>query len=216
MKKSKEYSVLLALLILLSGCGVEEYRPQSGDLLFQINEQNDFVDAIVETTSGKQDMPYSHVAILDKEGGEYFVIEAVTKGGVHKIKLQEFLDSSAHTKSGKPVVDVYRIREHVNAKTIISNAEKYIGKPYDFNFLPTDSAIYCSELVHKSYLDNEGNPIFKSSAPMTFKDTTGQTMSLWINYFGKRNMAISEGVMGTNPVGISKENSIEQVYRYWE
>lgn len=204
---------LLAAL-LIGACNNGNFIPQNGDLLFQVNESNEFTDAITTSTAINTDLPFSHVGIAQVEEGNVFVIEAVPDGGVRKVTLSEFLDGSAHTSGKKPIVVVYRLTRDIDLKKVMGIAEGYIGLPYDSAFQPDDSSFYCSKLVLKSYTDTEGNPVF-TSKPMSFKDSTGNISALWREYFKKLNKKVPEGSPGTNPYDMSQENVIREVYRYF-
>jgi hypothetical protein len=211
----KHFVAISILLILITSLSCDKkFKLLSGDLLFQINESSDFTKAITTTTGEHKEFSYSHVGIVKCKGDLIKVIEALPKTGVHEITLQEFLDSSAHNKSGKPLVVVMRINEPYAETEVISNAEKFIGKPYDHVFSTDDSAIYCSELVYKSYLKTNGNALFTAN-PMSFKDSTGTISKLWIDYFGKLGKAVPDGKPGTNPNDMSKEKCLKEVYRYF-
>lgn len=205
---------LLLVCVFATSCMNRKFEPESGDLLFQVNESNDFTDAITTSTADSAALPFSHVGIVKVENNVVTVIEAVPDGGVHEISLNDFLAGSAHTKQGKPLVVVYRMKENIDLKSAVKNAEKYIGLPYDSAFQPDDSAFYCSELVFKSYLDKQNKPVF-SSKPMSFSDSTGSISQLWIEYFKRLNKPVPESAPGTNPADMSKEKVIGEVFRYF-
>ena len=205
---------LFFLFIFFSKCTPSESKLKSGDLLFQINESNDFTKAITTTTGEHKEFSYSHVGIVNCNGDQVKVIEALPETGVHEITLQEFLNSSAHDKNGKPLVVVMRIIEPYAENEVIPNAEKFIGEPYDQVFSTDDSAIYCSELVYKSYFKTDGKALFTAN-PMSFKDSTGKISKLWVDYFGKQGKPVPEGEPGTNPNDISKEKCLKEVYKYF-
>lgn len=210
----KKLMLLMFVYQLMTSCVNRNFEPCSGDLLFQVNESNDFTDAITTSTADSTFLPFSHVGIVSVENGSVYVIETVPDGGVHKIGLEKFLAGSAHTKEGKPLVVVYRMKENIDLNSAVANAEKYIGLPYDSAFQPDDSSFYCSELVYKSYLDEQNKPVF-SSIPMSFSDSTGSISRLWTEYFRKLKKPVPEGAPGTNPADMSKEQVIREVYRYF-
>ena len=83
----------------------------------------------------------------------------------------------------------------------------YVGTPYDNAFLPGDSALYCSELVWKSY-EQRDTPLFHLQ-PMTFKSPkTGQTYSAWADYYQSLKRDIPEGIPGINPCAIANDDKI--------
>lgn len=214
MKKVKNIIYLIILFVLASNCYGKDFKYQSGDLLFQINEANDFTDAITGTTGDHQRFSFSHVAIVSVENDSVFVIEAVPKGGVQKNTIKEFLNGSAHNTAGKPLVVVKRLTESFRVPNAVLNAKKYLGLPYNSSFYPNSNSFYCSELVYESYLDAKDKHIF-TSAPMSFRDTTGQISPLWIKYFKKLGKDIPEGLPGTSPNDMAKEAILVEVYRYF-
>jgi hypothetical protein len=197
-------------------CGrVSPYHElMEGDLIFQANPGNDFVDAIEAVTrAGDSLMSFSHVGIIHLEKGNAYVIDASPENGVSVGALQDFLDSSSHDPDGKPLVRVMRYtgndREKVCAMAV-SRALSHIGKSYDFAFDPSDEMVYCSELVWLSFVDEDDKSLFRAN-PMTFKDSTGETSSLWVDYYSRLGKEIPEGVPGTNPNDMSREVSLEKV-----
>lgn len=171
-------------------------------------------DAIVDATCHKEDIKFSHVAIAECCGDKIFVIEATSDGGVRRITLDDFLKESGRDSQGNPMVAVYRLHDNSRGRAAAARAKTYIGLPYDYAFLPDNGAMYCSELVYESYLDDEGRHIF-SSRPMTFKGADGEFDGFWTELFSSLGMEIPEGMPGTNPQDMSKESCIEEVYRFF-
>ena len=67
----------------------------------------------------------------------------------------------------------------------IKNAEKHLGKGYDYAYSETNDEFYCSELVRFAFLDSLGKPIFEPLS-MSFKDpATGEIDSYWVKHFEK-------------------------------
>jgi hypothetical protein len=198
--------------IFLQSCRTEYDLLKSGDLLFQVNESNDFTDAITTTTGNKTRYSFSHVGIVACEGDEVFVLEAVPGDGVRKVNLDKFLESSAKGLDGKAMVVAYRVKtDKDNVYAAVQIASSYIGYPYDSVFLPNNNAFYCSELVYESFLDRSGNHLF-SEHPMSFSDSTGNISPLWISYFSKMGISVPEGVAGTNPNDMSKESVLKRLW----
>lgn len=90
----------------------------------------------------------------------------------------------------------------------------FIGQKYDWNFLPDNGKMYCSELVYESFKDAEGHPLFHS-APMNYYDAEGNIPQYWIDLFKKLGTDIPQGIEGTSPQGMSQEESLTEVYRYF-
>lgn len=212
MNGSKFFLFLVVLLFI--GCSSERFELRSGDLLFQLSS-SEFSDAIAESTSNKDGLDYTHVGIVVVERDSIFVVEA-TPPQVCKTPLDEYLNRSAKIDN-KPIIAVGRLLSEYYPNTIdrgIEFAQKQLGKPYDFLFMPDNGAYYCSELVYESFVDEFGDAIF-SSYPMTFKNDEGVTAEGWISHFEQYNTPIPEGVIGTNPASMSSENVIKIVYLYY-
>lgn len=139
-------ALLLVSVLCATGCSndltIEDLK--SGDLLFVVNGTG---NNITDVTEGVDDLGIDHVAIVAGSN----VIEAIPKYGVVKSPLDSFLVRLSENEG----VIVGRV-DGLDVEASVANAEQYLGKPYDDIFMPSDSAIYCSELVQKSYVFKEG------------------------------------------------------------
>ena len=90
-----------------------------------------------------------------------------------------------------------RITCKCNIDRSIKNATKYLGRPYDYYFMPDDKEIYCSELVQKSFINDAGKLIFHP-IPMSFHDSKGHITHYWQRYYMKRHLKVPEGEPGSN------------------
>ena len=88
----------------------------------------------------------------------------------------------------------------------------FLGCPYDYYYEPGDSAIYCSELVLKSYVGHSGNFIF-SPIPMTFRDSSGAVPEYWTRHYAKRGLKVPEGEPGSNPGDLSRRPCVSLLGR---
>lgn len=179
-----------------------------GDLLFCLTaaQGDTLAEAISEVTGDVY-----HVAIVGRgPRGEVTVIEATTSRGVSERPLKEFLADSHHDKDGRPLVRAGRLKDRRNAGEWVANARKLIGRPYDFQYLEGDSAVYCSELIHYAYKGADGEAIFPQQ-PMSFHDQDGQITDFWKQWYSQWGMEVPEGAPGTNPAGISLSDKIEIV-----
>ena len=84
---------------------------------------------------------FSHAAIYNGA----FIIEAKTIG-VSKTNFFEFMSSKSHVVILEPL-----FCDESAMYDAAKRCESMIGKPYDFNFDPSTSAFYCSELVSYGY-----------------------------------------------------------------
>jgi hypothetical protein len=192
----------------------EDFRFQTGDLIFQAGKSSELNEAIAEATLGESSIRYTHVGIVSVENDTVFIIEAKPPE-VCKTLLDTFLLCSAQL-NGKPIVTVGRLKQEYS-ETIpqaIARAKKLLGKPYDYIYSPDNDAYYCSELVTFSFLNKEDAPIFES-VNMNFRDADGNMPTYWIEHFEKYNAEIPENRPGSNPGDLSKSDKIEIIYRYF-
>jgi hypothetical protein len=207
----------IAVIILLSCFQVvfaQEFRLQTGDLLFQAGNSSELNNAIAGVTLGENFNHYTHVGIVSVENDTVFVIEAVAPE-VCKTLLDTFLLRSA-LLDGKPVVTVGRLKQEYSEliPQAIIRAKLLIGKPYDYIYSPDNDAYYCSELVTLSFLDQQNIPLFETVS-MNFRDSSGNIPAYWVEHFKKHNAVIPENRPGSNPGDLSKSEKIEIVYRYF-
>ena len=218
----KNFSVTLkyfiySFLFFFCACetSVEEFRLQTGDLLFQVGKGSGLNEAIAQVTSGESQINYTHVGIVSIENDTVFVIEA-TPPEVCKTLLDTFLLRSANLAES-PIVAVGRLKQEYS-ETIpqaIVRSKKLLGKPYDYIYSPDNDAYYCSELVTLSFLNTQNLPIFELIS-MNFRDDDGNLPVFWIKHFEKYNAVIPENCLGSNPGDLSKSDKIEIIYRYFQ
>ncbi len=174
-------------------CGT---RLRSGDLVF-VSPRN--ANAITAVTQGAAQRPIDHVAIFD---GRIF-IEAVPARGVCVTSADSFY--AAHRND---MLCIGRPSRRADLRQSLDNARRYLGLPYDSLYSDTDSAIYCSELVQKSYVGRDGRQLFPT-IPMEFRDSTGQIPAYFIEFYHSRGMDVPEGRPGSNPGQLSRHPAIK-------
>lgn len=183
---------ILLCMVVATAVAQQDFRSsrlRQGDLLFHVVTQS---NAITDVTPGMID----HVAIYL---GTDSVIEAVGKGVVIT-PLDSLLAQDGHYLVG-------HVR-HLDRRQSISNARQYIGRPYDWLFLPDNDDIYCSELVEQSYVDRHGRKLFHT-IPMSFHDDTGRITDYWKRFYAKHQMEVPEGQPGTNPGELSRRSNVQ-------
>lgn len=92
---------------------------------------------------------YDHAAIVNEN---LYVVEAVgdkmvygmNVGGVRKVPLEEWIWKKTH-------IFVARHKNPMMAQAAALNANKYIGKGYDYAFSSKNETMYCSELCYVCY-----------------------------------------------------------------
>lgn len=213
----KKLIIFLVFLGILCSCknhtSDTNFLFQSGDLIFQVTEESDFAKAIHNSTGKRRNISFSHVGIIYLLNDSIFVIDAIPGDGVRKIRLEDFLNESAKSKDGKPLVCIYRCKDLEFAKVAVQNAVKYIGYNYDSAFLQNNNTFYCSELIYECFV-KDGKYLFET-VPMNFKDKTGNFDPFWIEYYRKLDIPIPQDYPGTNPNQISENKNISEVFRYF-
>ena len=199
--------------MLLAACG-GEYAPRTGDLLFQLTAAEGMTDAIVAATERGGAVTFSHVGIVEATAGGAFVVEAVDTS-VRRTPLGEFLARSAR-RGGRPIAAVGRVRgaDSTVVQRALRRAHERLGLPYDDEFLPANGKLYCSELVWESYRAENGTPLF-TARPMNFRAADGTLPQFWADLFDQLGEQVPEGLPGTNPNDMVREELLEEVHRYF-
>lgn len=169
---------------------------REGDLLFCAQSRG---NSITDVTQGVGGLKIDHVAILHRVGERAFALEAIHRG-VCLTPIDSFLVR-------RETVVAARLKDTLGVGRSVERAMKYLGKPYDFNFMPDDSAMYCSELVQKSYRRTDGTLVFQP-IPMSFHDKTGTITPYWRDYYARQGMQVPEGEPGSNPGDLSRSEAV--------
>lgn len=201
---------LLLLLLLLFHPVMKGDELKSGDLIFVGECNSDFSKAITEATSWGDSLKLVHVAIVEVgEKGEVNVIEASPQEGVRIVPYEKFIEEVPKVDE-EPLILVERLNIKFPVEECISRAKSFIGEPYDWWYLPHNGKMYCSELVYESYLDSNGEHIFKT-VPMNFRSADGKIPQFWIDLFEELGEPIPEGVAGSNPSDLAKSSCLYKV-----
>ena len=211
----KKLFILFAVIAATAvACRQEEPCLKKGDLVFvglpmDYNVEEDSMDAAIASATGTDELNLIHVAIADVDSAGVWIIDATLKYGVDRHPLDTFLTQFTLKDGSLPEFIVKRVKG-VDADAAVAKALTYCGREYDMYFLPDNEEQYCSELVQNSYLDAEGNQVFKS-APMNFQAPDGTMPVYWEWLFGLLGMDVPQGVMGTNPHDLSLSPLLETV-----
>lgn len=201
-------SIILALSLIIGDnyiTGDNYSKLQTGDLIFEIATDSEMSQAISEATAAGDSIKFSHVGIIEIDNsGKATVIEATGKYGVVITPIDSFMNKA---KAGAVIK---RLDLEYPVEETIEKAKSYLGRAYDWWYLPDNEEIYCSELVEKSYLTEDGTPIF-STIPMNFRDSNGNMPQFWTDLFARLGKPIPEGVAGTNPTQISHNQTLEYI-----
>lgn len=203
----KFISPLILFLLIVSCNSKEELVLKNGDLLFLDQSIGNLSEAITAVTQTDKATNYSHIALVEKTDQEIWVLHAAPENGSERISLQDFL---TYAKKDSSVVVTYRIKSDYvfNADTAVARAKKMLGKPYNYSYILTDTAYYCSDFVYFAYAKDS---IFTMN-PMTFKDPeTSEIHPTWITHYAEMGLEVPEGLLGCNPNGMAASAKIEKI-----
>jgi hypothetical protein len=204
-KKGEMKRVSLLLLAVLSGCVTgRQGELRTGDLIFVSQaEGRAAVESSMDGAIAAATGDIIHVAVVEvDDGGSVWVIDATSRRGVDRRPLETFLRDFSYDDGTPPVYTVKRMNDPGLADKWIKKAKSFCGQPYDQYFLPDNGAMYCSELVRESFLDENGDFLFVES-PMNFKNADGEFPAYWTGLFARLGTDIPQGVPGTNPQDMS-------------
>ncbi|WNJ17878.1 YiiX family permuted papain-like enzyme [Pontibacter sp. G13] len=123
----------------------KEARIQEGDIIFQTSKSNQ--SKAIQLATGSR---YSHLGIIFKNSGKYFVYEAV-----QPVKFTPLEDWINRGENGHYVIKrLLNSEQHLTDEALRNMRRigmQFMGKPYDLYFEWSDERIYCSELVWKIY-----------------------------------------------------------------
>ena len=186
---------------------------QTADLLFvglrTGNNTDSMADAIVAST-GSDSLGFIHAAILEvDDNGKVWVIDATVRRGVARYPLDSLLVDFTPHDGRTTHFEVMRLQDNRNADRYIELAKGFVGEEYDNCFLPDNGKHYCTELIQDSY-KNFGNPFFKS-APMNFKDSSGEIAPYWQRQFARMGLPVPQNVPGTNPESMHADKRLRHI-----
>ncbi len=206
---SKFRLILLCLTfsgLFASAQPASKIKLKSGDILFREKSSENISEAIDKVTQTSGATHFSHVGLVEVTDTGIVVLHAYPEGGTCIVSLKEFL----HPKGDSVRVIAYRLKEE-GQKAIpaaIQKAHSMLGKPYNFSYVMSDTAHYCSEFI---YLAFAADSVFKLE-PMTFKDPkTGNFPAAWVEYYQKMGIEIPEGKPGCNPNGLAASEKLERL-----
>lgn len=168
-----------------------------GDLLFCLSAEGNNITAVTHGAGGRK---IDHVAIVHFQEDSAYALEA-THRGVVLTPMDSFM------MQRKNLVVAARLVDTIGVAASVQRALGYLGRPYDFLFMPDDREIYCSELVQKTYRDRRGRLVF-DTIPMSFHDQSGCITPYWTEYYQSRGLRVPEAMPGSNPGGLSQSSKL--------
>ncbi|MDO8928262.1 MAG: YiiX/YebB-like N1pC/P60 family cysteine hydrolase [Bacteroidota bacterium] len=201
-------SILLLSLAGLFACTQPEpkIKLQSGDLLFRGATSGKISEAIDKVTQTAEATHFSHVGLVEVSDTGMVVLHASPDGGTCVVSLYEFL----HPEGDSVMVVAYRLKAEWQKAipSALTRAKQLLDKPYNFSYILSDTAHYCSEFV---YLAFAADSVFVLE-PMTFKDPkTNEFFPTWVDYYEKMGLEIPEGQPGCNPNGMAASYKLERI-----
>lgn len=199
--------LILAILAVLAAFSCRE-RPEpfcTGDLVF--------VALPLRTVSGEDSTQTTliHVGILDVDQlDSLWIVDVTLKHGVMRDPLDTFFRDFTRSNGKLPEMIVMRLKDTSHVKEYVQNAKSYIGQPYDFDFLPDNGALYCSELVYDSYVKPDGTHIFQE-VPIDLTDGSGEIGPYWVRLFERIHYPVPQGKMGTTPESLLESEELRPV-----
>lgn len=201
----KKLLFVIAVILLSLRCGTGNYHKlQTGDLVFvgipqDRNAADTSLDAAISVAIAGKDvsLTYIHTAIVEVANDSVFIIDATLKHGVDRHPLDTFLTDFTLSNGEHPVFLIKRVKG-VDAAAAVERAKTYCGRKYDERYLPDNEDVYCTELAQYSFLDKNGEKVFRN-APMNFRAPDGSMPGYWVWLFGQLGMDVPQAVLGTNP-----------------
>ncbi|WP_050999225.1 YiiX/YebB-like N1pC/P60 family cysteine hydrolase [Liquorilactobacillus vini] len=171
---------------------------KSGDLLF-IQASTEKLSRLIaaSTQADMNQSNYTHVALVKRQNGNYFVLHVAPEYGCVRQTLTFFL--ADHPKQA---IDVYRLTAtKIDFEQVITRAESLLGQPYNHSFIKDQPGYYCSEFICE---------VFKPAAifheqPMCF-GSQQTILPAWHAYYQRLGLPIPVGQLGSSPNSLIKEN----------
>lgn len=136
-----------AVAVLLAISSVASARWENGDLIFQksLSPQS----AAIKEATGSE---WTHVGLLNySEFGEWQVIES-RKESVVVTPIKKFIERGKDHEILVMRWSRHEVSRPRNWNRVLLEIRALSGRPYDLLFEWSDQAIYCSELVFKSFI----------------------------------------------------------------
>ena len=143
---------LLFYMLSFATYGYFKYDKKEGDMIFQSLPFGELTTVI----EGATNSPYSHVGLVVKKNGFWYVREAI--GEVRDTPLLWWI-----LRGRGDAFSVYRLKKEYqkNIPNLLKESQNLLGYPYDFHYELDDEKIYCSELIYKAYKKATGSELGK-------------------------------------------------------
>lgn len=167
---------------------------QTGDLIFQTSQSAQSIVIQKATHS-----PYSHMGMIVNKNNQIWVLEAIQP--VKYTPLKQWINRGVQNqyvlkRYQKPLTETQKLK-------LVTEAEKYLGKPYDIYFEWNDKSIYCSEIVWKAYDKALGIQLAPLQSLKQFDLSDPQVKALMKQRYGNR-IPLNETVIAPHAIYQSK------------
>lgn len=209
-------NILLLITLSLLYYPSDDFKLQTGDLIFQEACKGDSDNTIKKVTASIGDYQFTHVGIVYiDERDSIYVLEA-TRPKVSLTPLRVYLyPQKANGCYPKSVVGRLKAEYQHCIPQAMEEGMALIGKDYDDGFILDNDKYYCSELIYDVLLKaNCGTPIFPLNTMTFISPDTGEITEGWVGYFKKYDLPIPEGELGINPGAMSRSDVIDIIYHY--
>lgn len=172
---------------------------KTGDLIGVAGIESEWGAAIMESSKRHLNSIYDHIGMLEvDENSNVFVWNANPHDGVAKEELQVFIEREEN--NAERIFDIFRMTISIDFDQVLIKMKELEGLPYNFSFIQSDEAYYCSDLVARTFPEN----IFPLE-PMNFVG------DFWNDYYGNQGIEIPHGKMGINPNDMFVQANVEFV-----
>ncbi len=208
----KAYLFIAFIVTLAMSCSQPGPEPfQTGDLVFLAR----YIDDVPRPQGAEIQHPelltFIHAGILEiDEADSIWIYDVTAVKDFKKNDVTSFLETFTGRSGIAPIVMVKRLKDNSNAKEYVQKAKTMMNQPYDYEFAPDNGALYCTELIYKSYVREDGTHVFKEY-PMDFKGPDGEFIPYWVRIFDMFKRPIPQGEMGTTPASIFYSDALRPV-----
>jgi len=203
---------ILVCLLLLSGSSIaQNFKLESGDLIFQEACPDDPDNPIKKVTNSTGNYQFTHVGIVYIDNtDQVFVLEA-TMPKVSLTPLTEYLYPEEAKKCyPRSVAGRLKHAYHHLIPDALETGLTLVGKDYDYGYVLNNDKYYCSELIYEIFKHANGGKEVFSLNVMTFKSKDTDVIAKgWTAYFDQYNLPVPEGEPGINPGAMSRSDAIE-------
>jgi hypothetical protein len=126
-----------------------DYRPRTGDLIFQVETGGPSHLIQIATLS-----PFNHVGIVSAAESPPVVFEAL--GTVRKTTLGRFIDRPSSFAHRYRVMRLRTPLSPARADALLAEARRYLGRRYDVSLSWSDAEMNCSEYAWKAFARGAG------------------------------------------------------------